>query len=59
MDFSFTPYWMTTLLQIQIGSKLQHHQPSYDKKGAMLELLRVFDDCWKAWVLGFKRLIIM
>jgi len=54
MDFSFTPYWMTTLLQIQIGSKLQHHQPSYDKKGAMLELLRVFDDCWKAWVLGFR-----
>jgi hypothetical protein len=28
MDFFSTPYWMRTLLQIQIGSKLQHHQPS-------------------------------
>ncbi len=36
MDFSFTPYWMPTLLQIQIGSKLQHHQPKLGPKGAML-----------------------
>jgi hypothetical protein len=38
MDFS-TPYWMTTLLQIEIGSKIATSSTKLGQKGAMLERL--------------------